>query len=248
MTGRTSVNGTRLLVVVLLALVVVDLSWTAAVNHRVAAAERDVDALERDQDVLAAHYGANGSPNGPTAATVSLYAYEKRTGDAVAVPARVATVPADGLYVDVGEVAHTAAVQRAIERAWTVASASDGDVGPQYRGATVTVDAPASWDTVGGGSAAVSLATGFAATSPCASVNRSVAATGGLTADGELVRVERVREKALAARRRGVDVFVVPPGQRVAVEGIDVVEAATFEAVSDLALEVRDSCADAGPQ
>lgn len=244
MSNTSSPDWTRLLLVLFVGLLIVDLGWTAAVNNRTAAVEDRVDRIDRDQGTLATYYGLNESVGGRTDAAVRLYAYEKATGDAVAVDARVVAVPADGLYLNVRELSLTAALQRAAKRAWTAASESAPE--PAHRGAVVTIDAPSSWDTVGGGSAAVSLATGFAATNPCASVNRSVAATGGLTEAGRLVRVDAVEAKARAAQRRGADVFVVPSGQGVDVDGITVVEATTFGEAAEHTLDVRASCPDDG--
>lgn len=233
-------NTDRALGVLLIALLVVDLSWTAAIDNRAGSLEQRVEGVERDQEVIAAFSGVNESVSDETQVTVSLYAYETGRDEAVVVPARITTIPSDGIYLDVGSVAHTAAVQRSIKRAWVVANNSR--YRPAHRGVVVRLDPPSNWETVGGGSAALSIATGFAATDPCVELNESVAMTGGLTDDGTVVDVQNVREKAVAAKRRGVEVFVVPRGQRIEVDGIEVVGVATFERAAAYGLDRREPC------
>lgn len=230
----------KVLLVLLVALVVVDVSWTAAVDHRASTAEDRLDRVERDQRVLGVYYGMNESLSRHTSANATLYAYERGPGAVRTVSVRVVSVPADGVYVDVSEVAHRLATQRSATRAWTVATSSDPQ--PAHRGALVSIDAPEEWDAVGGGSAALSLAAAFAATNPCVTANGSAAATGGLDEDGRVRRVEHVEEKARAAADRGVDVFVVPTGQAVEVSGVSVVEAETFRNASGHLLDTDEQC------
>lgn len=236
-------NRTRTLVVLLVALTIVNISWTAAVDSRTANLASDVDGVERNQSVIAAAVGANGSLDGESSVNVSLYAYDENTDDARAVPTRVVAVPANGLYVDVRDVTHGVATQRATQRAWAVANGSDTP--PAYRGGIVRIHPPESWNTVGGGSAALGVSLGFAATNPCVSLNRSVAATGGLDTDGTVRRVGHVEEKAIAAREDGVRTLLVPNGQRVSVPGIEVVGVQTFEAAAQQMLQVEQNCSTA---
>lgn len=233
-------NRTRLLVLLLLALVVIDLSWTAAVDSRAGTLEQQVDTIDDDQEALAVFAGATNTTTGHSETTVSLYAYQTGRREAIAVPAHLTTIPANGVYLDVEPVAHTAAVQRSIKRAWRVANQSR--YRPTHRGVLVELAPPAHWDTVGGGSAALSLGIGFAATNPCVRYNDSVAMTGGLSVEGTVVEVEYVRAKAKRAAARGKDVFIVPAGQRVSVPGIRVVEATTFADARTHALERASSC------
>lgn len=232
----------RLLCLLLLALLAIDVSWTAAVNHRVGGVEAEVEQVESDQHTLSVYYGVNHTSGRQTTANVSLYAYEKGADEAVAVPTRVVSLPADGVYTDVDSVAQTAAFQRAVDRSWTVAR--DSRTPPPHRGVVVQLHPPRSWDTVGGGSAALSLGIAFAATDPCRRLNGSVATTGGLTADGEVITVDYVRAKAVAARRAGADLFLVPPGQTVEISGIEVREVASFGAAADYALTAKQQCTE----
>jgi hypothetical protein len=230
----------HVLVVVLIALVVIDLSWTAAVDYRTGSVADRVEGLEADQRSIAAFAGANATIGNATQASVDLYAYHTGSGDAVAVPARVSTIPADGVFLDVQRVAHTTTVQQSVTLAWRVANESE--YRPAYRGAVVRLSPPPDWDTVGGGSASLSLAFAFAATDPCVAVNDSVATTGGLSSSGTVVDVEYVREKAVIARERGNDVFLVPSGQRVDVPGIRLVEVSSFEEAARYGLEENEHC------
>ncbi|AEM58741.1 hypothetical protein HISP_16131 [Haloarcula hispanica N601] len=233
-------NTERTLILLLIAIVVLNLSWTGAVNNRAGSLENRVETVEQEQASIAVFAGANQSRSGATSATSSLYAYNTGKGKATVVPAEIEAIPASGIYLDVSPVAHTATVQRSIARAWSVANASQYP--PPYDGIVIQIKPPESWDTVGGGSAALSLASGFAATNPCVELNRSVAMTGGLTRSGTVVEVKRVREKAIAAKERGVTVFAVPQGQAVNVEGIRVVEVATFGEAANYTLERTAEC------
>ncbi|ELZ95940.1 hypothetical protein C440_06607 [Haloferax mucosum ATCC BAA-1512] len=231
---------TRALIVLLVALVLIDLSWTAAVDHRSASIERRIEGVEQDQQEIAVFAGASGTTASGTQEHVSLYAYDKGRGEAIAVPARVASVPTDGLYLNVDGVSHTAAVQQSMRTAWETAEASKHP--PRYRGAVVDVSPPKSWEIVGGGSAALSLALGFAATNECVELNESVAVTGGLSSDGTVVQVDRVLEKAKNARQRNVTTFLVPAGQGVAVDGIEIVGVSTFREAATYGLNQHPSC------
>ncbi|WP_233263392.1 S16 family serine protease [Halorhabdus sp. CUG00001] len=199
-----------------------------------------METLEDSQDVLGVFAGVNRSGIEPTRESVSLYAYSTRSGDGIAIPATVVSIPVDGLYTDISDVAQTSDVQRSMARAWTVASESDTP--PAHQGAVLQLQPPSEWETVGGGSAALSLALGFAGTNSCTRINESVAATGGLTTDGTIVDVQYVREKAQTASDRGIQVFLVPPNQGIDVSGISVVEVGTFEQAADRALESSASC------
>lgn len=232
------VTRTRVLIVLLIALVVIDLSWTAAVDHRSATIEDRVEGVERDQRTIAAFAGSNGSIE--NAETISLYAYDKGQGEAIAVPARIVSVPTDGIYLNVEGISHTATVQQSMRTAWQIAEKSQHP--PVYRGAVVELSPPKSWDTVGGGSAALALALGYSATNECVDLNESVAVTGGLSSDGTVVQVDRVREKATTARKQNLTTFLVPAGQGVKVGGIEVIEVSTFREAAKYGLEEHPSC------
>ncbi|MDQ2074691.1 S16 family serine protease [Haloarcula sp. H-GB4] len=233
-------NTDRTLILLLVGIVVLNLSWTGAVNNRTGSLESRVETVEQDQESMAVFAGTNQSRSDTTSATASLYAYNTATGKATVVPAEIDAVPASGVYLDVAPVAHTATVQRSIVHAWSVANESQSP--PPYRGTVIRINPPESWDTVGGGSAALSLASGFAATNPCIELNGSVAMTGGLTRSGTVIEVQHVREKAVAAKDRGVTVFVVPQGQAVDVDGIRVVEVATFAEATNYTLGRTPVC------
>lgn len=220
--------------------VVITASWTAAVNHRVTHLEAQTESLEESQDELAVFAGVNQRSMESTRESVSLYAYSTGSGEGIAIPATVMSIPVDGLYIDVSDVAQTSDVQRSITRAWNVANESNTP--PTHRGAVLQLQTPPEWDTVSGGSASLSLALGFAGTNHCYRMNESVAATGGLTTDGDVVDVQYIREKAQTASDREVEVFLVPPNQGVNVSGISVVEVETFEQAADRALEANESC------
>ncbi|WP_309484894.1 ATP-dependent protease La [Halorhabdus salina] len=202
--------------------------------------EAQMESLEESQDVLGVFAGINQTGVEPTRESVSLYAYSTRSGNGIAIPATVVSIPVDGFYTDISDVAQTSDVQRSIARAWTVANESDTP--PAHRGAVLQLQTPSEWDTVGGGSAALSLALGFAGTNPCTRMNESVAATGGLTTDGTVVDVQYIREKAQTASERGIQVFLVPPNQGITVSGIRVVEVGTFEQAADRALDSNAGC------
>lgn len=71
---------------------------------------------------------------------------------------------------------------------------------------------------VGGPSAGVAMTVAAYAALTGARVNRSVAVTGMVAPDGSVGPVGGIYEKAWAASRKGVKLFLVPPGQSVVVE------------------------------
>jgi len=71
---------------------------------------------------------------------------------------------------------------------------------------------------VGGPSAGVAMTAAAYAALTGARINRSVAVTGMVAPDGSVGPVGGVYEKAWAASRAGVKLFIVPPGQSVVIE------------------------------
>lgn len=234
----TDLDARAALTLLLVGLVVANVSWTAAVDNRASDVEDRIAELEREQADAAAFAGANATANDPRRVTVPLLAYNDARNAGTAVPATVVVGPSDGVFLEVTSVAHTTSFEVAIQRAWTVAGSSD--VPPPHDGATVRMDVPDDWEAIGGGSAGLSFAVAFAATNPCAERTESVVMTGGLAEDGSVQTVDDVDDKAVAARERGYETVLVPPGQGVDVDGIEVVEVETFSAALPRALDLDD--------
>ena len=90
--------------------------------------------------------------------------------------------------------------------------------------------------TVEGPSAGGAITLGIIAAIQNKSVNGKVLMTGTIEEDGKIGKVGGVLEKAKAAKDNGAEIILVPSGQRVAVNGIDVREVERIDDAVDIAL------------
>lgn len=162
--------------------------------------------------------GSFQSTTAPVETVVVAYDTERSHG--VAVPVTVRPIDASGLYVDVANTTHIASLQTSLRRASQVADDETGYTGGYRFG----FETPDHWEYVGGQSAGVMFTLAMIATDPDYRLADDVAATGEVTTQGTVGNVRHVRRKAIAAREHGIEVFLVPHGQSVSVDGIRVVE------------------------
>lgn len=215
-----------------LGLVLAQAGWMLSVEQRLAAQDDRIDTLDRQQSEIAAAQGVD--PN--ASATVTVYAHEADSGSVETVTLHARSIPGEELYFDLSEVTATGRFTRSFRRAWWAARSPS-----PTRGVVITLDVPADWDSIGGGSAALPTAAAIVATDPCRRLDPDAGSTGALDAEGETVDVRFVREKAIAAREDGRETFVVPAGQAVAVEGIRVVGVESFAAARPYLLQ-NETC------
>jgi predicted S18 family serine protease len=227
--------------VALLVLLLVSLSWTTAVDHRVATLEDDVAALETDvQRLETAAAISNASTATGRTVVVPVLAYDTSVATGRTIHVTVTRLASPGLYLDAGQLNYDRRFQASLRTARRVAENASG--GPPA-GYLLDAHVPAEWTFVGGHSGSLPLALAISALrSPCR-LNESVVSTGRLAPDGRVDSVEKVATKAVAARRAGKATLLVPAGQHVSVEGIRVVTVRTFRDAVRYALVDADGSA-----
>jgi len=150
--------------------------------------------------------------------------------DGVPVPVQVEVAPGDGaVFVNIAEVGFAAdmesAVRGAVSRARTRTGVDGVDVSISFQ---VDTDTLVNLDGESGESAlTVAVTAALRGTGP----DSGTLVTGSVGDDGSLGQVGGIVPKARAARRLGADRLLVPPGQSVAVSGIEVVPVASVAAV-----------------
>ncbi len=82
---------------------------------------------------------------------------------------------------------------------------------------------------VEGGSMGASISLGIISLVENKKIKNSTIITGGISANGTILKVKNVEEKAKIAKNYGIRKFIVPKGQFVNISGIDVVEVADLE-------------------
>lgn len=233
---------------ILVGMVLMNLSWTYGMYNHTNELEDRMEAVETEQEDLKDFIvGSAGDANrtgefasdSETTAQVLAYDGEEDTGKLVTVT--VTSLPGDGVYLNVENVNMRATTQASIKNANT--AVKNSSVPPRYNAVAVELDVPSEWDYVSGGSAGLPIAVAIASTHPDYRLNESVVLTGGIDSEGRVQSVEYVREKAIAARENGKDTIVVPPGQKVDVDGIQVVVAVTLEDALEYGLDPAPSSA-----
>ncbi len=231
----------RLIMLILVGLVIINLSWTSAIYTNVSSLDRNVTEVQTTQNHIQEQLvGATNVSNGSNAGfssrrvTVPALAYDTTAREGVIVPFHVVTIAGDGIYTDTQEVTYDVLTQQSFRIAHKVAYNSTS--APVLEGVVISVDTPESWENVGGNSAGLATAMAITATSEDTQLKDGVVMTGGLTKDGEVTRVTHVREKAVAAREAGYDVFLVPYGQSLEIDGIRVISVSSFQEAKQYAL------------
>jgi len=233
----------RALTILLIGLTVINLSWTGAIYTDVSSLDQQVNEIDQTQQRIekqilgSVEPTGNGSDGGFASrqVTVGVLGYDTSSNAGQIVPFHILTVAGEGLYVDTGEVTYDVSTQQSFRNAYQVVYNSS--YAPEQKSVVITLDPPSYWDNVGGESAGLATAIGIAATNPDVRLNESVAMTGGISKEGDITRVSHIREKAKAAESAGYDIFLVPYGQKVNVEGINVVAVQTFSDAAEYALE-----------
>lgn len=234
----------RLTTAFIFLLIVVNITSVAVMHAEVSQMNSRLDSLEEQnqeyRDDLVALSDNTTSPTGAYAssysseAPVAVYISNERTGSITDV--RVTVLPGEGTYLRVDNTSYARSVQTGVQPVRTSI-----DAHPVYElphdAVYVSIEHGESWQYIEGRSYQLSLALALLSTPQNVSLNESVAMTGGVNAEGEVRQVGHVREKAIAARDAGYDMFLVPEGQNVGVEGIVVKEVGTVEEAARIALE-----------
>jgi predicted ATP-dependent serine protease len=223
---------TKAVIVLFLGLTIVNVSLTVHLQGKLNNAERDIEQLNNNQSdiqraVTQISLGNATIENGGTASSVTsqeffVPAYDSATGQGVVVRGSTTPLLTDEVFLDTSETAYTTTMQMSFTRAITkVGSLTEYNVS---EGVAIEFETPDAWERIGGGSASLALATAYAATDPEYRVNHSVITTGVVRSDGTIGRVGDIRTKAVSAESEGYETLLVPLGQGVRVQGIEVIE------------------------
>ena len=152
-------------------------------------------------------------------------------GQGVIIPLEVKLVSGSGLTsVNIRNVELLSGAQDSVRIAADVAGrvtdtdvqALDIDVSFENEGDIVTLD---------GASAGAAITATIIAAIEDTELDQNTLMTGTITPSGFVGRIGSVQEKAQAAQAHGAERFLVPQGQLVVVDGLDVIEVATIQDV-----------------
>lgn len=239
-------DGHKIITIALTIFIVVNIATTVFLAHKTTTLNDRITSLENDQkaidNMLIARSTTNNNtsggefatPSDATAETIFL-GYDTQANEATAVPIKATSVPRNGIYTNMSSVD----IQATVQQSWRQAAIQVAQTKYQtsQRGVLIELHAPKVWDYVRGGSSALPAATAIAGTNPGVSVNNSTALTGGLDKYGRVTDVKGIKAKAVAARESGKNTLVVPVGQGMDVEGIEIVEARTLRQALKIALK-----------
>lgn len=221
-----------LLVVTLVGVVLLQSGALIVLEHRQAGPER----VSSESSASTPATPTNTTGSNPATVSVTVYAFDESAEEVRSATIHVTPTEGESLYFDMTAVRPTARFARSLQYAHRAARRI-ADVG----GVKIRIDGPDSWETIGGGSAALPVAAAITATDRCYRLDPSVASTGALDGEGQVVPIDHVRPKAEAAREAGTTRLVVPAGQTVDIDGIDVVGTDRFDETSPLLQQTR-SC------
>lgn len=218
-------------------------AWGVTLQLQVNDSAQRITGLQEtneDLEALLVHRNSSTSndrtPNPYSAHTVgfSAFAYSSTADRVYTIPVELHSVPGNGVYMNLSEVRYQSEFQASVQVARRVVENSS--YSPEYSGFVLSIDTPESWDYVGGISAGLPVALALAATDPTVELDPAVAATGGLRTTGGLIQVSHIKEKAKAARAAGKEILLVPRGQAVDIDGIQVIEVYSFADAAEHAL------------
>jgi hypothetical protein len=223
-------------------LLVANFAWTISLHMQVSTLHENVTQVEENQAEMYEFVGAaaandtqyNGSADArggtfsaPQRSAVPLVGFDSETERGRIVSLQISNVPGNRVYMDVTGITYQPSIQSTmlVSRYHAIKMVGAG----LNDGFVVKVDAPESWEYVGGTSSGLATTAGMIASHERWKYDRRVVLTGAVREDGSVGPVKHIREKAIAAREHGYETLVVPAGQGVEVEGIEVVEVADVE-------------------
>jgi hypothetical protein len=237
-----TVSKQTIILVLAVVLLLANISWTVFLHLEVSELNNDVSEVEQNQQTMYDFVGAaadnetgvnstnttrGGSFSSPRQSKVPLVGFDSATEEARVVSLETANVPGNQVYMDITGITYQPSIQSTmlVSRYHAIRL-----VGAQMNdGFVVRVGAPDSWQYVGGSSSGLAATAAMIATHERWKYDQRVLLTGSVERDGSVGPVQHVRAKAIAAREHGYQTIVVPAGQEVDVEGVEVVEVADVE-------------------
>ncbi len=172
--------------------------------------------------------------------TVNFVGLTKNGG--VVLPIRIGVKEGDGsIYIRINGVSYDESFQETVKRAVIASkkflekkekrSFEDLDV-------VVWVENPfMNPINIEGGSMGASISLGIISLIENRKIKEKTIITGGISSNGTILKVKKVREKAEVAKEYGIKRFIVPKGQWVNISGIEVVEVSRLEEAVEELLE-----------
>jgi hypothetical protein len=161
-----------------------------------------------------------------------------RSGKGVILPLETEVKTGEGrLLIDTADVLFEEDVQRTMKTAYGVAQDVTGE---DFNRTDVIFHISNPFKKtviVSGGSCGAIMALSLIALTTDREIREGILVTGGLDRKGNIVDVYYVRQKATAAREANATTLLVPDGQKITLEGIDIVEVSDIYEVMDLMLE-----------
>jgi len=158
-------------------------------------------------------------------------------GEGVVIPIEVKITNGTGVVsVDIKNVEFLSEIQESIRIAVDVAQTrtntdlSNKDITISFindRPEIVSIDGP---------SAGAAITTTIIAAAENKTANEKILVTGTIEKDGSIGRVGGIEQKALAAANYGASIFLVPKGQKIEMEPLQIVEVKNIIEVSNLVL------------
>ncbi|MEM2925072.1 MAG: S16 family serine protease [Methanocellales archaeon] len=151
-------------------------------------------------------------------------------GNGVVIPLKVEIKKGEGkVLLNIANVRFDASLQNSAQKAVKVAqeitkfNLSDRDI-------LITITSPVPWNPeIAGESGGAAICTALIAAIQNKTIDEKVLITGTIELDHTIGRVGAVYQKAIAAKKSGASKFIVPIGQKVWIEELEVLEIYTIE-------------------
>jgi len=237
----------RAIVVGVSVLLVLNVVATGYLLFGFSALDDRMDTIESEQDALTdqlLHVGQGGEASDNNGGDVEVrqgdfMAYDNGPDEGIVLTYEYQPLPGGDIYFDTSEVTVEDDFQQSARDAQAAVDRSEYD--PVMSGMRIAMDTPDDWEFIRGESAGLAIAVQLAGMDPAYERDDSVAVTGQIEPDGNVVSVNHVTEKAEAARDDGKDVLVAPHTTgSVQVDGIEVVHVQTMDEAFEYALTPAD--------
>lgn len=234
---------TPALVVILALLVVLNLIITSFLFYTVVSVDDRVTDFEEDVELITDYLlqsgelkDNKGSVSAVERQSGSLVAYDDNSRVGVVVDYTYQPLPGESIYVDSSEVRVEGDFQDSLSDAQQAIGESDYE--PETKGMAVSLTTPGDWEYISGESAGLAMAAHIASTDPRYKLNDSVALTGQVGSNGDVVSVTNIEPKANAAGESGKELLVAPYSvESVRTSKIDVVRVGTIDEALNYALD-----------
>lgn len=229
----------RLLIIVLFFVAVIQFTSIGLLYVETTENTASIEELRDSRNEITSHilYGgefSTGEDQTVRSYNGSIVAYSPENGG-TAIKYELQPLPTDKVYVNIRDEYVTESFQNGVNDALYVAQNSRYD--PRLEGFALTLNTPSSWEYISGESAGLPIAMQIAATDKSVKMKEGVVLTGRLERKGGVLAVERVEQKAQAAKSNGATMFITPYTKSdVNVNGIEVVQVGDFETAAEHAL------------